>query len=95
MKSLKAAAVLAGSMIVAGFAAPAVAHSATAVTPTGLTGAANQLAEGDVSVQPLQPNSKTADTGNKGAVLRTVEGTQDALGRNGSGYVDGGFSLHN
>ena len=39
MKSLKAAAVVAGSLAIAGAAAPAFAYSPADVTPTSLTGA--------------------------------------------------------
>lgn len=49
MKSLKAAAVVAGSLAIAGAAAPAFAYSPADVTPTSLTGAVNTLTSGGSS----------------------------------------------
>ncbi|NUO41269.1 MAG: hypothetical protein HOV82_04445, partial [Streptomyces sp.] len=46
MKSLKAAAVVAGSVALASAAAPAFAYSTADVTPTSLTGAVNTLTSG-------------------------------------------------
>ncbi|MEU6279990.1 MULTISPECIES: hypothetical protein [unclassified Streptomyces] len=82
MKSLKAAAVVAGSVALAGVAAPAFAQSATDVTPTSLNGAVNRITEGPLTVHdvmPLQHQSDALDTENKGSVLNTVKGATTAL----------------
>ena len=47
MKSLKAAAVVAGSLVIAGAAAPAFAHSAVDVPSSGLNGTViNRMSQG-------------------------------------------------
>ncbi|MYR86825.1 hypothetical protein GTY41_18215 [Streptomyces sp. SID685] len=82
MKSLKAAAVLAGSVALAGVAAPAFAYNATDLTPSSLNGAVNQLAKGDFTlrdVMPLQHQSNALDTEDKGSVLHSVKGATTAL----------------
>ncbi|MEH0423493.1 hypothetical protein [Streptomyces sp. B21-083] len=86
MKSLKAAAVVAGSMVIAGVAAPAFAHDAADLTPTSLNGAVNTLTKGPLDVdqlQPLQHQSNALDTENKGSVLSSVKGATTALNSNG------------
>ncbi|MCW8380010.1 hypothetical protein [Streptomyces justiciae] len=90
MKSLKAAAVVAGSVALAGAAAPAFAYSAADVTPTSLTGAVNQLTSGRLApadVMPLQHQSNALDTENKDSVLNTVKGATGTL--NSSGLLGG------
>ncbi|MET7284474.1 hypothetical protein [Streptomyces sp. NPDC005573] len=84
MKSLKAAAVVAGSVALAGVAAPAFAtsHNAADLTPTSLNGAVNRLASGPLTVgdlMPLQHQSDALDTENKDSVLSTVKGATTAL----------------
>ena len=82
MKSLKAAAVVAGSLAIAGAAAPAFAYSPADVTPTSLTGAVNTLTSGQLQpadVMPLQHQSDALDTENKSSPLNTVKGATAAL----------------
>ncbi|MEV0484637.1 hypothetical protein AB0I69_29000 [Streptomyces sp. NPDC050508] len=82
MKSLKAAAVVAGSLAIAGAAAPAFAYGPADVTPTSLTGAVNTLTSGQLQpadVMPLQHQSDALDTENKGSALNTVKGATAAL----------------
>ena len=86
MKSLKAAAVVAGSLVIAGAAAPAFAYDTADLTPTSLNGAVNTLTKGPLDlqqVQPLQQQSNALDTENKDSVLSTVKGATTALNSNG------------
>ncbi|MGW3649077.1 hypothetical protein [Streptomyces sp. NPDC000878] len=86
MKSLKAAAVVAGSLVIAGAAAPAFAYDTADLTPTSLNGAVNTLTKGPIDVdqvQPLQHQSNALDTENKESVLSTVKGATTALNSNG------------
>ncbi|WP_329276678.1 hypothetical protein [Streptomyces sp. NBC_01451] len=86
MKSLKAAAVVAGSLVIAGAAAPAFAYDSADLTPTSLNGAVDTLAKGPLDVeqlQPLQHQSNALDTENKDSVLNTVKGATTALNSNG------------
>ncbi|MFD8303001.1 hypothetical protein ACFV29_11725 [Streptomyces sp. NPDC059690] len=86
MKSLKAAAVLAGTVALAGAAAPAFAYNASDVTPTSLNGAVNTLTSGHIQpreVMPLQHQSNALDTEKKGSLLSTVKGATGALNKNG------------
>ncbi|MFF1549122.1 hypothetical protein [Streptomyces sp. NPDC058291] len=81
MKSLKAAAVVAGSVALAGLAAPAFAAPAD-LTPTSLNGAVDTLARGPVNLEdamPLHHQSDALDTENKDSVLSTVKGAAGAL----------------
>lgn len=94
MKSLKAAAVVAGSLVVAGAAAPAFAHSPADLTPTSLNGAVNTLTSGRLTAadaMPLQHQSEALDTENKDSVLNTVKGATTAL--NQGGGLLGGLPL--
>ncbi|MDX3383439.1 hypothetical protein PV682_18480 [Streptomyces niveiscabiei] len=82
MKSLKAAAVVAGSIALAGAAAPAFAHSTADLTPTSLTGAVNTLTSGNLTakdVMPLQHQSDALNTENEDSPLNTVKGATGAL----------------
>ncbi|MGW3955119.1 hypothetical protein ACWEKM_30230 [Streptomyces sp. NPDC004752] len=82
MKSLKAAAVVAGSVALAGVAAPAFAHNSADLTPTSLNGAVDTLTKGPLTVNdamPLQHQSNALDTENKGSVLNAVKGATGAL----------------
>ncbi|MEU4039044.1 hypothetical protein [Streptomyces collinus] len=82
MKSLKAAAVLAGSVALAGVAAPAFAHTTSELTPTSLNGAVDTLTRGGLTVKdvmPLQQQSHALDTENTDSVLHSVKGATGAL----------------
>ncbi|MFJ5037538.1 hypothetical protein [Streptomyces parvulus] len=82
MKSLKAAAVVAGSLVAAGSAVPAFAYDAAdtaALTPTSLNGAVNALTAEPVDVMPLKHQSDALDTENKESVLHTVKGATTDL----------------
>ncbi|MFF1718789.1 hypothetical protein [Streptomyces sviceus] len=83
MKSLKAAAVVAGSLVLAGAAAPAFAYNSADLTPTSLNGAVNALTRGPIDVMPLQHQSDALDTENKDSVLNTVKGATRDLNNNG------------
>jgi hypothetical protein len=86
MNSLKAAAVVAGTVALAGAAAPAFAYSAADVTPTSLNGAVNTLTSGRIEprdVMPLQHQSNALDTENKDSLLSTAKGATGALNRKG------------
>ncbi|MDR6973966.1 hypothetical protein J2X68_000635 [Streptomyces sp. 3330] len=81
MKSLKAAAVVAGSLVLAGAAAPAFATPAD-LTPTSLNGAVDTLTRGPITLEdamPVQHQSDALDTENKDSVLSTVKGATAAL----------------
>ncbi|MHC3470354.1 hypothetical protein ACYF6T_16750 [Streptomyces sp. 7R007] len=83
MKTLKAAVVVAGSLVLAGAAAPAFAYNSADITPTSLNGAVNTLTKGPIDVMPLQHQSDALDTENKDSVLNTVKGATKALNNNG------------
>lgn len=93
MKSLKAAAVVAGSMAIAAAATPAFAYNAADATPTSLNGAVNTLAKGPFDVMPLHHQSNALDTENKDSVLNTVKGMTGALNQHNT--LLGGLPLHN
>lgn len=79
MKSLKAAAVVAGSLAMAGAAAPASAHDAADLTPTSLNGAVNTLTKGPFALAPLRQQPPALDTENKDSLLHIVKGATTAL----------------
>ena len=83
MKSLKAAAVVAGSLVLAGAAAPAFAYNSADLTPTSLNGAVNALTRGPIDVMPLQHQSDALDTENTGSVLNAVKGATQDLNNDG------------
>ncbi|WP_053851138.1 hypothetical protein [Streptomyces sp. NRRL B-24085] len=83
MKSLKAAAVVAGSLVLAGAAAPAFAYNSADLTPTSLNGAVNALTRGPIDVMPLQHQSDALDTENTGSVLNAVKGATEDLNNDG------------
>lgn len=91
MKSLKAAAVIAGSMVIAGVTAPAFAHNTADLTPTSLNGAVNTLTKGPIDVMPLQHQSDALDTENEGSALSSVNDVTAAL--NNSAPLLGGLPL--
>ncbi|MEU9439779.1 hypothetical protein AB0D42_02375 [Streptomyces sp. NPDC048304] len=71
MKSLKVAAVLAGSLIAAGVAAPAFAAGTIDSLPTGLSGAIDTTAPLDVT--RLQPQRDLLATKGKDSLVHTVK----------------------
>ncbi|MFE9681734.1 hypothetical protein ACFYXC_01490 [Streptomyces sp. NPDC002701] len=85
MKSLKAAAVVAGSMAVAGVAAPASA--ADVAPPMSLNGGVDsafmQLFYEPLDVMPLKSQSSALDTENEDSVLSTFSHATDALNATG------------
>lgn len=83
MKSLKAFAVVAGSIAIAGAAAPAHAHNTPDLTPPSLAGAMNTITKSSLDVVPMRQQSNSLDTENKGSVLNTVNGTTKALNSSG------------
>ncbi|WP_329299754.1 hypothetical protein OG410_15905 [Streptomyces sp. NBC_00659] len=83
MKSLKAAAVVAGSLVVAGAAAPAFAAGASDLAPSSLNGALETVtSQRSLSVQdalPLQHQSNALDTENKDSALSGVNSAAKTL----------------
>lgn len=78
MKSLKAAAVVTGSLIIAGAAAPAFAQNATEVVPKSLNNTLNTL--DPVPVQVQSPKGDVLGVKEKEKALQTVGRTSAALG---------------
>jgi hypothetical protein len=79
MKSLKAAAVLAGSVVAVGTAAPAFAYDATELTPSSLNGAVNTITKGPIDVMPVKHQSDMLNTEKDGSLLHTVNGATKTL----------------
>ncbi|MEW2509076.1 hypothetical protein [Streptomyces sp. NPDC046870] len=76
MKSLKAAAVVAGSVALAGVAAPAFAYDAHHLPPMSVNGALAQLTQKPPTVKdlmPLQHQSNALDTEKKESVLSNLK----------------------
>ncbi|MBC2863685.1 hypothetical protein [Streptomyces mexicanus] len=92
MNSLKAAAVLAGSLVAAGAAAPAFAYDAADVTPTSLNGAVNSLTKGPIDVMPVRHQTDALDTEKKGSLLNRVNSTTKSLNK-GAAPLLGGLPL--
>jgi hypothetical protein len=85
MKPLKAAAVVAGSMVIAGAAAPAFASD---LTPTSLNGGSRTLtSQAVLGAQPLHTNM--LDTEHSGSALNAVRNTTDKLNDAGAGAPAG------
>ncbi|MGI5511637.1 hypothetical protein [Streptomyces sp. CA-106131] len=90
MKSLKVAAVLAGSLAATGvaapaFAAPAFAGDTSDITPTSLNGALKTITcQKSLDVRPLAHQSDGLDTENKDSVLSTVNSTTKTLNQQGT-----------
>ncbi|MEU9354189.1 hypothetical protein AB0D65_25260 [Streptomyces griseoloalbus] len=78
MKSLKAAAVLAGSLIAAGVAAPAFANSAGDPLPAA-EGRVIPLKDTTVLDMPLQKPTDVLDTESKDSLLNTVKDAAASL----------------
>ncbi|OIJ85053.1 hypothetical protein [Streptomyces colonosanans] len=95
MKSLKAAAVVAGSLVVAGAAAPAFASNASDLAPTGVNGALQTLtSQRTLDVRPVQHQSDALDSENKSSVLSTVKSATTRLNQyGGTGRLLGGLPL--
>ncbi|MCX4998181.1 hypothetical protein OG739_13880 [Streptomyces longwoodensis] len=91
MKSLKAAAVVAGTVALAGAAVPAFAQDSADPTPLGLDGVVSTLNQGPVDVMPLRHESNALDTENPGSPLSTLKGATAALNK---GPLLGGLPLH-
>ena len=85
MKPLKAAAVVAGSLVVTGVTAPAFADDASGLTPTSLNAAVQTLAtQKSIDIRPLAHQSDTLDTENKDSLLSTLKGTTAVLNQHGT-----------
>lgn len=92
MKSLKAAAVVAGSLVLAGAAAPAFAADTADHPHTSLNGGIQTLlTQGPGDLMPLQNQNNALDTENENSVLHTVNGATEKL--NSSGGLLGGLPL--
>ncbi|MFJ9759148.1 hypothetical protein [Streptomyces sp. NPDC101149] len=74
MKSLKAAAAVAGSLAVGGIAAPAFAADSSHTTPTGINGALETItSQKSLDVHPFAHQSHSLDTENTNSALSTVK----------------------
>lgn len=97
MKSLKAAAVVAGSLALAGAVAPAFAADTADLTPMSLNGGVNTLTQGPLDLSqasPLQQQSNALDTENKDSVLSTVNSATKTLNSaGGPAQLLGGLPL--
>ncbi|MFI8187413.1 hypothetical protein ACIF8T_01135 [Streptomyces sp. NPDC085946] len=92
MKSLKAAALVAGSLVAAGAAAPAYAYDPAALTPTSINGAVDAIGKMKrLDVMPLKHQSNALDTENKDSALSTVKEATTTL--NSGGGLLGGLPL--
>ncbi|QTD98634.1 hypothetical protein [Streptomyces cyanogenus] len=95
MKSLKAAAVVAGSLALAGVAAPAFAASGADLSPQNVSGTLDKLTGGPVTTQkvlPVQGQSVSLDTEKKDSPLGTVKGAASSLTQRGG--LLGGLPVH-
>ncbi|MFG2500400.1 hypothetical protein ACGFSB_19565 [Streptomyces sp. NPDC048441] len=90
MKPLKAAAVVAGSMVIAGVAAPAFAAD---LMPTSLNGAVDTIASDPLGAAPVATNALDSD--NTDSAVNTVKGAAKSLngGGAGPGKLLGGLPL--
>jgi hypothetical protein len=85
MKSLKAAAVVVGSLTAAGVSAPAFAADAGNAMPTSPNGALETItSQKTLDVSPLSHQSDGLDTENKDSVLGTVKSAATTLNSHGS-----------
>lgn len=92
MKSLKTAAVVAGSMVIAGAAAPAFAHSANDVSRVGLSSVTDTLAQGSVDDTPLQQQTERLGLTKKNPVGKALRNS--VTGLNSPGSMLGGLPLN-
>ncbi|MFZ4155656.1 hypothetical protein [Streptomyces pseudogriseolus] len=91
MNPLKTAAVVAGTVIVAGAAAPAYAHGGNDVSRVGLNTVTDTVAEtGDEA--PLQRQADRLGLTKKSTVGKTVQ--KSAQGLSGSGALLGGLPVN-
>lgn len=91
MKPLKAAAVVAGTMVIAGVAAPAFAAD---LTPTSLNGALDTVTSKTSSIDALPLATNALDTENKDSVVNTVSGAAESLhAGGGAGKLLGGLPV--
>ncbi|MEV0318845.1 hypothetical protein ACIBKX_20455 [Streptomyces sp. NPDC050658] len=94
MKPLKAAAVVAGSMVIAGAAAPAFAAD---LTPTSLNGALDTItSQSTLEAAPVATNA--LDPEKADSLVSTVKGATDDVGKGGNGAPSqllGGLPLAN
>ncbi|MCS0604976.1 hypothetical protein NX794_27755 [Streptomyces sp. LP11] len=94
MKSLKAAALVAGSLALVGAATPAFAYGPHNLPPMSLNGGLDALAKNPPTVTdllPVQHQSDALDTQNKDSVLHSLNGATDSLNQRG---LLGGIPLH-
>ncbi|MFG2649045.1 hypothetical protein [Streptomyces sp. NPDC048436] len=91
MKPLKAAAVVAGSMVIAGAAAPAFAAD---LTPTSLNGGLETIAARGLTLDTLPVATNALDTKNKDSLVNTVKSAaKDVHAGGGAGKLLGGLPL--
>ncbi|MEV0978210.1 hypothetical protein [Streptomyces sp. NPDC049915] len=97
MKSLKAAAVVAGSLALAGAAAPAFAVGGADLAPSNLNGTLHKLTGGPVTTQnvlpvnghsvqnvlPVKGHSVVLDTEKKDSVLGALKGAATSVSERG------------
>ncbi|MFF4348688.1 hypothetical protein [Streptomyces sp. NPDC001530] len=96
MKSLKAAAVVAGSMVIVGVAVPAFANDASDLTPTSLNGGldtiSSRASEELLDVQPL--HTDMLDTEHQHSLVGTAQDAVDNVNEAGlPGGLLGGLPL--
>ncbi|MEV7790755.1 hypothetical protein [Streptomyces sp. NPDC087512] len=84
MKSLKTAAVVAGSVVIAGAAAPAFALSADDVSRAGLSSVTDTLARGTGGDVPLQDQTEKLGLSQKSPVGKTLQSSTNGLQNSGS-----------
>ncbi|MFI1537728.1 hypothetical protein [Streptomyces anandii] len=92
MKSLKAAAVVAGAVAVAGSAAPAFAHSFQAGPGNGLNGAVSTLTDGSLDGTPLQHTDVLNSGTTTDSVAKTLKSSTAPVAHK---PLLGGLPLHN
>ncbi|MFE1753622.1 hypothetical protein [Streptomyces anandii] len=95
MKSLKTAALVAGSVVLAGAATPAFAQDGSGTTPAGLTGTVKQIAGGPVQVRPVKQALNGLDSGGKGSSPVNLKGATDSITQRTGGRLLGGLPLQN
>ncbi|WP_251093436.1 hypothetical protein [Streptomyces sp. Caat 7-52] len=84
MKSLKAAAVVAGTVALAGITAPAFANDTSDWTPTSLNGAVNKLTEEPITLKdamPIRHQPDVVDTKSKGSPRHEGKGKAKSTGK--------------
>ncbi|WP_030897810.1 hypothetical protein [Streptomyces sp. NRRL F-5126] len=85
MKSMKVAAIVTGSLVALGGAAPAFANG---LTPSSLNGGIDEIAANGLrSGSPI--NTNALDTENKGSLVNAVSDTAQSLGKSKPGQKQG------